>query len=55
MKTLIGLAASLVVNLAMLGTLEWSARQIAPEGVVTVAQLLQPADAPVHVRLAQRR
>jgi hypothetical protein len=40
MKTFVALAASLAVNAAILGTLEWSAyeAQTPPAGVVTVTQ-----------------
>jgi hypothetical protein len=46
MKTLIALAASLVVTFGALGVLDWSAQQaqIAPIGEVSVTQLPEPTE-----------
>ncbi len=46
MKNLIAFAASVAVNLAILGALGWSAHQtqVPPSGEVSITQLLTDAD-----------
>jgi hypothetical protein len=55
MKTLIALAASLSLNLTALAGLDWSARlaQVAPEGVVSITQLADPAELPAYAGISQ--
>ena len=50
-RHLLALTAAIVVNLAVLGTLQWTAAnaRYAPPGEVVITQL----DAPVAVRVAQ--
>lgn len=54
MKILIALAASLVVNFAALGALDWSAQQaqIAPVGEVSVTQLPDPTELSAYAQSA---
>lgn len=54
MKILIALAASLVLNLAALGALDWSAQQaqIAPVGEVSVTQLPDPTELSAYAQSA---
>lgn len=46
MKTVIGLLASLAVNGAILGMLDWSAQQAPPSGEVLIVQLPDPLALP---------
>ena len=48
------MAASLVVNLTVLGALEWSAHlaQVAPPGEVSVTQLPEPSD-PLYAHIGE--
>jgi hypothetical protein len=50
MRTVLGLIASLLVNGAVLGSIDWSAQQVPPAGEVTIVQL---PDAPQLATYAQ--
>jgi hypothetical protein len=54
MKNFIALAASLVVNFAVLGALDWSAfqAQVPPTGEVSVTQLPAEADLATYASVA---
>jgi hypothetical protein len=39
MRTVLGLIASLLVNGAVLGSIDWTAQQVPPAGEVTIVQL----------------
>lgn len=53
-KQLIAFAASLAVNFALLGAMDWSAHdaQTAPAGEVTVTQLSYAVDLQVHAQMS---
>ena len=54
-QILIGLAASLALNTAVLAGLDWSAHQaqIAPAGIVSVVQLPDPTDLQAYAQTSQ--
>jgi hypothetical protein len=55
MKTVWGLMASLVVNVLILGTLDWSARQaqLPPAGEVSIVQLSDSVALPAYADARQ--
>jgi hypothetical protein len=56
MRSIIALAAALVLNVAALGALEWSAHQaqVAPVGEVLITQLPEPGD-PLYAHIGEPR
>jgi hypothetical protein len=57
MKAFIALAATLAINVALLGTLQWSAKQAqtAPTGEVSITQLPDAAASYAQLTSVQRR
>lgn len=52
MRTVLGLIASLLVNAAVLGSIEWMAQQVPPAGVVTIVQLPDSPQLATYAQIA---
>jgi len=52
MRTALGLIASLLVNGAVLGSIDWTAQQVPPPGEVTVVQLPDSPELATYAQVA---
>jgi hypothetical protein len=52
MRTLLGVIASLLVNGAVLGSIDWTAHQVPPAGEVTIVQLPDSPELATYARIA---
>jgi hypothetical protein len=52
MRTLLGVLASLLVNGAVLGSIDWTAHQVPPAGEVTIVQLPDSPELATYAQVA---
>jgi hypothetical protein len=52
MRTVLGLIASVVVNVAVLGSIDWTAQQVPPAGQVTIVQLPDSPELATYAQIA---
>jgi hypothetical protein len=52
MRTVLGLIASLLVNAAVLGSIDWTAQHVPPAGEVTIVQLPDSAELATYAQVA---